>query len=678
MDSLSSYNEFCEKRKNLSFEPGSKGFLISTQFITHFKNASSSDSPISPIKNNMLLKQGKLKPKLEVDKDFIVVDYEIWSFLQGLYKGGPEITVTILPDGTPEIYPLQINVRHHKTNRDLRVSRSISIKQFIDNIISSFSFSPGISVKLIPQGATDPLPTEGTVSDVIGDIKRIVIEIEETEKAVQSIPKVITKNQKKRQNKKNKKEKKEFDYSAPRVLRAKEANPPGLPNLGNTCYMNSALQCMLSLPHLLANLDRINEETKMPIVTPVFINFVKDSQALASLDPWPLKKVIGKKFKMFSGGNQQDSQEFTSALIDTLHDESSTKIIEDIFYGELESTTKCANCKNVSTVIEPFSILSLPISSARRVIYSPYDLSEPLLHMVSPPKGTKCVFINNKKIVSEITPDMTEIYALEVPDIDVGKGYACISIVTKRKNICPPILLSIDSSVDEEKVEEIIADRVSCLWSDKKRPDFTISYPKQFTMSETQPIYQELITVEVKDSRGFKQDRVKPEECQLSLNDLLHSFFSEIQLDDHNQWKCEKCGEKTNAYHKFQLKKHPKTLIIQFKRFNQERMTRDQTAIDVPLKLSFNEETKYDLIAISHHSGSLSCGHYTATGKRNGKWYNFNDSHTSGCPTPQGTSTSSYMLFYSQPVEDHEVKINEKEEEDQVDSETNLDNINEA
>ncbi|KAK9809909.1 hypothetical protein WJX72_001429 [[Myrmecia] bisecta] len=58
----------------------------------------------------------------------------------------------------------------------------------------------------------------------------------------------------------------------------------------------------------------------------------------------------------------------------------------------------------------------------------------------------------------------------------------------------------------------------------------------------------------------------------------------------------------------------------------------------------------YDLIAISHHSGSLGGGHYTAQCKSaaDGRWLDFNDSFVSGYAEPRGTSSSAYVLFYRQ------------------------------
>ncbi len=56
----------------------------------------------------------------------------------------------------------------------------------------------------------------------------------------------------------------------------------------------------------------------------------------------------------------------------------------------------------------------------------------------------------------------------------------------------------------------------------------------------------------------------------------------------------------------------------------------------------------YELVAISHHSGSLEGGHYTASARSAADhgWYNFNDSSVRREAAPSGTSSSAYLLVY--------------------------------
>ena len=56
----------------------------------------------------------------------------------------------------------------------------------------------------------------------------------------------------------------------------------------------------------------------------------------------------------------------------------------------------------------------------------------------------------------------------------------------------------------------------------------------------------------------------------------------------------------------------------------------------------------YQLVGISHHSGSLEGGHYTATVRSasDGSWYHFNDTSVHRDTKPSGPSSSAYVMFY--------------------------------
>jgi ubiquitin C-terminal hydrolase len=76
------------------------------------------------------------------------------------------------------------------------------------------------------------------------------------------------------------------------------------------------------------------------------------------------------------------------------------------------------------------------------------------------------------------------------------------------------------------------------------------------------------------------------------------------------------------ANKKFDLWKVPQILVIHLKRFQYSRFSRDKlnTLVEFPLEgldlseivLSKQEKPVYDLFAVSHHSGGLGGGHYTA------------------------------------------------------------------
>ncbi|NXJ17467.1 UBP2 hydrolase, partial [Dicrurus megarhynchus] len=178
----------------------------------------------------------------------------------------------------------------------------------------------------------------------------------------------------------------------------------GLRNLGNTCFMNSILQCLSNTKELrdycLQNqyLRDLNNNSRMR--TALMTEFAKLIQLLwtsspnESVSPSEFKTQIQRYAPRFVGYNQQDAQEFLRFLLDGLHsevnrvlvrprastdtldhlpdDEKSRQMwrryqeredsrISDLFVGQLKSSLTCSECGYCSTAFDPFWDLSLPI-----------------------------------------------------------------------------------------------------------------------------------------------------------------------------------------------------------------------------------------------------------------------------------------------------------------------------
>ncbi|XP_051895835.1 ubiquitin carboxyl-terminal hydrolase 2-like isoform X3 [Pristis pectinata] len=179
----------------------------------------------------------------------------------------------------------------------------------------------------------------------------------------------------------------------------------GLRNLGNTCFMNSILQCLSNTRELrdycIQNTYRRELNNRSRTNTALMEEFAKLLQALWTspsndpISPSEFKTQIQKYAPRFVGYNQQDAQEFLRFLLDGLHNEvnrvsvRSKAMVEDLdhlnddekgrrmwkkyleredsrivdhFVGQLKSSLTCSECGYCSTVFDPFWDLSLPIS----------------------------------------------------------------------------------------------------------------------------------------------------------------------------------------------------------------------------------------------------------------------------------------------------------------------------
>jgi len=179
----------------------------------------------------------------------------------------------------------------------------------------------------------------------------------------------------------------------------------GLSNLGNTCFMNSSLQCLAHTRTLIDFFvtdeykNQINDDNPLGTgggLVNSFGSLIKELRSGRSsyISPRDFKRNLEQFAPQFAGYQQHDSQELLAFLLDGIHEDvnrirkkpyienpevgdrkkeevaaeawqahrsRNDSIIVDNFQGQLMSTLVCPKCDRVSITFDPFMYLSLPI-----------------------------------------------------------------------------------------------------------------------------------------------------------------------------------------------------------------------------------------------------------------------------------------------------------------------------
>jgi len=152
------------------------------------------------------------------------------------------------------------------------------------------------------------------------------------------------------------------------------------------------------------------------------------------------------------------------------------------------------------------------------------------------------------------------------------------------------------------------------------------------------------------------------------LSQLLKWFTEEERLGADDAWYCNKCKEHKEAFKKLEFHRTPPVLVLQLKRFQFTRWSRERlnTPVRFPLEgldispyctessrrneNSDPAKTTYDLAALSKHIGSLGGGHYVAycRSSQDGEWYNFDDGMVRqvSAAEVEEDKVGAYVLFY--------------------------------
>ena len=377
-----------------------------------------------PVDNSDIAQQGQLRPFMIDSVNYTLLCADAWRYLHRLYGGGPEFARRYIEVGPSralqvEIYPLQLIVEERGCGKEpypFTVSKEATAGA-LRRLLGERMWVAPHNLRLWHSNRSScKLLLDGQLGATLDDLRfnsldQVFVQVrspsglffveDEPPPILVSLSSLWLGNDR---------------YGLSSALAetryedskdpAPESGVTGLTNLGNTCFMNSALQCLSNVPPLAEYfLERarwegdVNEDAIGGTAGKLVQEFAKLLEKLwtanvAYTPPVDLKWTIGKYAPDFAGYRQHDTQELIAYLLGALHEDLNRvkhkvpvetlesdfrddavvareswdryllreqSVVVDVFGGQFKSTVKCPECPRVSITFDPFTYLQLPL-----------------------------------------------------------------------------------------------------------------------------------------------------------------------------------------------------------------------------------------------------------------------------------------------------------------------------
>lgn len=378
---------------------------------------------ITPLKNVHSQLPYGLNRNCAENEDFILVPEEAWNLLVNNF--GTEEEMNGYPLRCPvikrtetflqvEIFPLEFRILLYGSKEDklVRYSRNNTLKDVIDEMKKIFRIPEDTPIQLWIN-ATLLIPRKDGFSDFSSsvNIDQPLLDIMDLEAPNSVLTIEIQNNDKTWPSSKTKL----GAITRSKLVSGHATQPPGvcgLSNLGNTCFMNSALQCLSNIACLtkyfledrhLADINPENPLGMRGLIAGSYSELIKViwSGCNKHTAPREFKSAVTQFAPQFTGMNHHDCQELMAFLLDGLHEDlnrvkvkpyiemkndiesrpdeivaaeawknyklRNDSIIVDIFHAQLKSTLVCPECELVSVTFDPFCYLTLPLPYRVRI-----------------------------------------------------------------------------------------------------------------------------------------------------------------------------------------------------------------------------------------------------------------------------------------------------------------------
>ncbi|KAL9427873.1 hypothetical protein AB3S75_029957 [Citrus x aurantiifolia] len=435
-----------------------------SSLLEHFNSAGSSASKRpSGIDNSDLVNDAtaedpgagpEIVDTLLEGRDYILLPQEVWNQLHSWYGGGPTLARKVISSGLSqtelavEVYPLrlQLLVMPRGECSTIRISKKETIGELHRRACSIFYLNlEQICIWDYYGHRKHALMNDmdRTLDDAnIQMDQDILVEVLDNVNGGWSASKGTSRNHSSEiSTSPNLASARDSDNtlgSSGVTTRGASVGLTGLLNLGNTCFMNSAIQCLVHTPEFARYFREdyrreINWQNPLGMVGELAVAFGELLRKLwapgrTPVAPRPFKTKLARFAPQFSGYNQHDSQELLAFLLDGLHEDlnrvkhkpyikskdadgrpdeevadeywanhiaRNDSIIVDVCQGQYKSTLVCPVCNKVSVTFDPFMYLSLPLQATTTrtmtvTVFTSDGSALPSSYTVTVPKHGRC------------------------------------------------------------------------------------------------------------------------------------------------------------------------------------------------------------------------------------------------------------------------------------------------
>ena len=467
----------------------------------------------------------------------------------------------------------------------------------------------------------------------------------------------------------------------------------GLLNIGNTCYLNSIIQCLYAIDPFQTRLIRgdllyniavniiDNNPTLLkqdePKIKQLLKAKLKDSityqlyrlftqmrkkQDKATIFPDSFKNVIGAKCSFEDVDDQNDTHEMLSFLLDNLEKEMKHPVsmtfhainpdVQKYVDFEASCNQRIAheNCPQRKTKIS-------------QILKQYKQLNQQAVHAANASSLFKDYIETNHSIVSDLF--MGQLCS-KLTSTDCGNTsctFEPLFIVSL------PIPFNGDKGGASHQDASFQPDESDAAEDSDGTSGSSDDSDGNSDAAETFPMNNPVSESDSDDDGSVQQHELYSElngvsQIKIPIQDCLDEYIKTETLSIDDQWFCDQCTTKVPSQKSLQIWKAPPVLIIHLNRFHNSLVAcvKNRSYIDFPIEgldltkyvhqYSPNSDGTliYDLVAVNNHYGTMHNGHYDSFCKHDNKWIHYNDETVESIEPESVVTLSAYILFYKQRV----------------------------